>query len=82
MIKVLVVDDHHLVRQGIIALLEKTGKILVVGEAADGYEAIKKITELNPEVVIMDLTMPKLNGVQTTEKIKQLNLPAKVGFTE
>lgn len=78
MIKVLVVDDHHLVRQGIIALLEKTGKILVVGEAADGYEAIKKITELNPEVVIMDLTMPKLNGVQTTEKIKQLNLPAKV----
>lgn len=78
MIKVLVVDDHHLVRQGIIALLEKTGEVLVVGEAADGYEAIKKITELNPEVVIMDLAMPNLNGVQTIEKINRLNIPTKV----
>lgn len=78
MTRVLVVDDHHLVRQGLVALLEKTGEILVVGEAADGYEAMKKITELNPEVVIMDLAMPNLNGVQTIEKIKQLNIPTKV----
>lgn len=78
MIKVLVVDDHHLVREGIIALLEKTGEILVVGEAADGYEAIEKIAELNPEVVIMDLAMSNLNGIQTIEKINQLNIPTKV----
>lgn len=78
MTRVLVVDDHHLVRQGIVALLEKSGEILVVGEAADGYEAIEKIKELHPEVVIMDLAMPNLNGVQTIEKIKQLNIPTKV----
>lgn len=78
MTRVLVVDDHHLVRQGIIALLEKTGEVLVVGEAADGYEAIEKITELKPEVVIMDLAMPNLNGVQTIERINQLNISTKV----
>lgn len=78
MTRVLVVDDHHLVRQGIIALLEKTGEVLVVGEAADGYEAIEKIMELKPEVVIMDLAMPNLNGVQTIERINQLNISTKV----
>lgn len=78
MIKVLIADDHNLVRQGIIALLEKSGEIEVVGEAADGYEALTKINDLHPEVVIIDIAMPNLNGIQTIEKISRRGVDTKV----
>lgn len=78
MVKVLIVEDHHLVRQGIIALLEKSGEAQVVGEAADGLEALSKIEELKPEVVIMDIAMPNLNGAQTIEQLKKQGISAKV----
>ncbi len=78
MLKVLIADDHNLVRQGIIALLEKSGEIEVVGEAADGYEALTKIYALNPEVVIMDIAMPNLNGIQAIEKITSQVINTKV----
>jgi DNA-binding NarL/FixJ family response regulator len=78
MVKVLVVEDHHLVRQGIIALIEKSGEMQIVGEAADGFEALSKIKELKPEVVIMDIAMPNLNGVQTIEQLKRQGINTKV----
>lgn len=72
MIRVAVVDDHHLVRQGICALLEKAGDIQVVGEASTGLEAVELVERLTPDVVVMDVSMPRLDGRQATERIKEI----------
>lgn len=71
-IKVLVADDHLLVREGICKLLELDEKIEVVGEAIDGEDAVTKARKLNPDLIIMDLNMPKLTGIQASEQIKTL----------
>jgi DNA-binding NarL/FixJ family response regulator len=68
-IKVLVVDDHTIVRDGICALLTLAGDIEVVGEATNGNEAIAKVNELNPDVVLMDISMPVLGGLEATRRI-------------
>jgi two-component system response regulator NreC len=68
-IKVLVVDDHTIVRDGICALLALAGDIEVVGEATNGSEAIARVRELNPDVVIMDIAMPKMGGLEATRRI-------------
>jgi DNA-binding NarL/FixJ family response regulator len=68
-IRVLLADDHQLVRAGIRALLERIPDIEVVGEAADGREAIRMLQEHRPDVVLMDLIMPGLNGLEATERI-------------
>lgn len=78
MIRVLIAEDHHLVRQGIRALLEKAGDMEIVGEAQDGQDAIEKAERLAPDVVVMDLSMPRLNGNQATERIRALRLPTQV----
>ena len=78
MIKVIVAEDHNLVRQGIIALLEKENSIEVVGEAADGNEAVKKCREFKPDVLITDINMPNLDGIQTIEQIRSTGLNIKV----
>jgi len=78
MIRVLVADDHHLVRQGICALLERAEHIQVVGEAATGQEAVELTESLKPDVVIMDISMPRMDGVQATERILSLNIPTNV----
>ena len=75
MISVIVVDDHHLVRQGIRSLLEKAPDMRVVGEAADGVEAVKLAQQLKPDVVVMDILMPNMNGTQAAERMRSL-LPA------
>jgi len=75
MISVIVVDDHHLVRQGIRSLLEKAEDIQVVGEAADGIEALKLAQKLKPDVVVMDILMPNMNGTQAAERMRSL-MPA------
>ena len=62
-IRVLVVDDHAVVREGLRAFLELQDGIEVVGEAADGEEAIEAATRLRPDVILMDLVMPRLDGV-------------------
>ena len=62
-ISVLVVDDHAVVREGLRAFLDLQDGIAVVGEAADGEEAVEAAARLQPDVVLMDLVMPKLNGV-------------------
>ena len=68
-ITVLIVDDHTIVRDGISALLALAGDIEVVGEAANGNEAIEKVRELNPDVVLMDVSMPILGGLESTRRI-------------
>jgi DNA-binding NarL/FixJ family response regulator len=74
-IRVLVVDDHNLVRQGIVAILKNQKDFLVVGEASDGSQAVKLANELQPDVIIMDISMPTLNGLEATFQIKR-DLPA------
>jgi DNA-binding NarL/FixJ family response regulator len=70
-IRVFIADDHALVREGIIALLTHYDDIEVVGEASDGIEAIKRVSEVMPDVVLMDIGMPKLGGLEATVEIKK-----------
>lgn len=70
-IRVLLCDDHAIVRQGTRELLEKEHDIEVVGEAGDGHEAVELAKRLKPDVVAMDLAMPKLNGIGATRMIKE-----------
>ena len=67
---VLLAEDHLITRQGICRLLEGEKNIKVVGEAGDGEEAVRLATELNPDVVVMDVAMPRLNGIEATRQIK------------
>ncbi|MDQ0726869.1 response regulator transcription factor [Microbacterium sp. W4I20] len=69
MIRVIVVDDHPIVRSGIIGLLSLDNELEVVGEAADGAEAIALATSLRPDVVLMDLRMPEVSGAEATARI-------------
>jgi len=68
-IRVLVVDDHTIVRDGICALLALAGDMEVVGEAANGSEALKMVKELKPDVVLMDIAMPIMGGLEATRRI-------------
>ena len=70
-IKVLVVDDHTIVRDGICALLTLAGDIEVVGEATNGSEALNRVRELNPDVVLMDVAMPVMGGLEATRRISK-----------
>lgn len=69
MIKVVIADDHHLVRQGLRALLEGSHEIEVIGEAGTGHEAVERVAQLKPDVIVMDLSMPQLDGVQAASRI-------------
>ncbi|MFC2015209.1 response regulator [Chloroflexota bacterium] len=77
-IKVLIVDDHQVLRDGLRLLFEKTTDIEVVGEASDGNEAISKIEELKPDVVLMDITMPGLSGLETSRHIIKTDPDIKI----
>ena len=70
-IKVMIADDHTIVRKGLCSLLRDENDIDVIGEARDGREAIRKVGELSPDVIVMDINMPQLNGIEVTINIKK-----------
>ncbi len=78
MIRVVVAEDHHLVREGIRALIEKAADMQVIGEAIDGNEAVELVSTLTPDVLVLDVAMPHLNGIQTIEKLRPLSLSTQV----
>ena len=77
-IKVLVVDDHPVVRKGLQSCLARHDHIKVVGEASDGDEAMRKARELSPDLILMDITMPKMNGLAVTELLRKESPRTKV----
>ena len=85
-IKVLIVDDHQVVRQGLRTFLELQEDILVVAEAGDGQTALEMVRQFSPHVVLMDLVMPRLDGITATRQVKSLASDVKVialtSFTE
>jgi two-component system response regulator NreC len=76
--KVLIADDHALVREGIVAFLKLCDDIEVVAEASDGLEAIEKTNKYNPDIIIMDINMPKLGGLETTVEIRKTHPHIKI----
>ena len=82
MIRVVVVDDQHLVRTGFRMILEAEDDLAVVGDAADGIEAVEVVTRANPDVVLMDIRMPRLDGIEATSRITaMLNAPRVLVLT-
>ncbi|MEE9523494.1 MAG: response regulator transcription factor [Thermodesulfovibrionales bacterium] len=77
-IKVMIADDHALVREGISAILGRYDNITVVGEASNGKEAIDKVDKLKPDVILMDIAMPGLGGLEATVEIKKKNPDIKI----
>lgn len=68
-IKVFLADDHAMVRDGLQSMMEAQGDIEVIGHAGNGYEAVGKITELCPDVAVVDIAMPEMNGIDVTEEV-------------
>jgi len=77
-ITILLVEDHVVVRESIRQFLEREEKLEVVGEAGDGEEAVQMASQLKPDVIIMDISMPKLNGIEATKRIKALQPSAAI----
>ena len=78
MIKIFLADDHELFREGLRSLLTKEEDFEITGAAADGAEAVKAVLELRPDVVLMDVTMPGMNGILATEKICEASCDTSV----
>ena len=68
--RALIADDHKIMREGLRSLLEKAGRFECIAEADDGFQAVKLARELRPDIVIMDIAMPNLNGIEATRQIK------------
>ena len=76
--RILVVDDHEVVRQGVRAILQARPDWEICGEAVDGHEAIRLTKQLRPDVVVMDITMPLMSGLEAAQEIAKLQLPSRV----
>jgi DNA-binding NarL/FixJ family response regulator len=79
-VRLLLVDDHPVVRQGLRTLLAGRSELEVVDEASDGLEAVEKVSTLHPDVVVLDVTMPRMNGIEACRIIKQKNPELEVLF--
>lgn len=77
-IRVLIADDHTILREGLKLILESRGDIKVVAEATDGLDAVKKAKEFNPDVIVMDVSMPNMNGIEATGRILEENKKVKI----
>ena len=77
-IRVVIADDHALLRQGIRTVLELEPELTVLGEAADGEEAVRQVEELKPDVLLLDVNMPKGNGLEVTRRLKEAGSPVKI----
>lgn len=77
-IKVMLVDDHVLIREGIRNLLEFDGNIEVIQQAGDGFECLEKLQYVNPDIILLDINMPKMNGIEVLEELKAKENPVKV----
>jgi DNA-binding NarL/FixJ family response regulator len=78
MIRVLIAEDHLMVRAGIRALLEKAGDIHVLDEASNGQEAVELTRDLKPDVLIMDIMMPRMNGIQAAEHVRDMRISTNI----
>ena len=78
MIQVVIADDHLHVRRGVRRLLQQTQDMEVVGEASDGEEAVALAQQLRPDIMVMDITMPKLDGIQALARIQEEKIPTRV----
>lgn len=76
--KVMLVDDHALIREGIKQLLEFDGSIEVIEQASDGSECLEKLQHVLPDILLLDINMPNVNGIEVLEEIKKKNIPVKV----
>lgn len=76
--RLLIADDHEVVRQGVRAILQTRPEWQICGEAVDGRQAIKLTQELHPDIVIMDITMPLMSGLEASQEIARLQLPSRV----
>ena len=76
--KILIADDHALVREGIAAFLKLCEDVEVIAEASDGLEALEKTAKFHPDIIIMDINMPKLGGLETTIEVKKMHPGIKV----
>jgi len=77
-IKILVADDHHIVRDGIISIVEVEKDMRVVAQAGDGVEALTLVKKLLPDIVLLDLRMPRMDGLEVIAQIQSLRVPSKV----
>lgn len=77
-VTVLVVDDHQLLRHGLRDFIGRNSRFQIVGEASDGEEALRQLAALKPHIIVLDIDMPRLNGLETLKAIRRLHLPVKV----
>src|SRR5262245_19781906 len=76
-IRILIADDHPVYRHGLISLFRQKSELNIVGEATDGHQALKKIEELHPDVLMLDLIMPGLTGIDTLRELSQTPTPTR-----
>jgi len=77
-IGVMLVDDHEAMREGLHRMLSGDGSIRVIGEARDGQEALSQVKSLSPDVILMDVNMPRMDGIETTRHLKEARLPMSI----